>query len=117
MAISPGLKRIRSRSAAGMSFHLVRRTIDDIHMPAIALPAGPAGCGSIMRIGKRDAPVVFGFKFVFRRAWRGIAPQPELLDELRALGIACQFFEGGAFLVADDIHHVLIEPFRKGRFR
>jgi hypothetical protein len=70
-----------------------------------------------MRVGIRDAPVVFVFKFVFGRARSGIAAQPELLDEHFPFRIGREFLKRGPRFIGNDVDHVLIEPFRETGLR
>ena len=44
------------------------------------------------------------------RVRRGVAAQPELLDELFALFVRLQFFEGGALFIGDDVGDILVQP-------
>ena len=64
-----------------------------------------------------DAPVVFFLELVFIGIRRGIAPQPELLDELLALIIRLQSLEGVFLLLGDDVGHVFVQPFPVRRFQ
>ena len=67
-----------------------------------------------MLVGIRDAPVVFFAEFVFRGIGVGVAPLPERLDEVVALFIVRQAFEGLQFLVGDDPAHILVHPLLVG---
>ena len=107
--VEPLLERnTGSRVPRRMAFLLVGRTVGDVDPAAIGLPAGDGG--REMVVGIRDAPVVFLFEFVFRRAGSGIAAQPELFDEVLALRVGLQAFECRALFVGDDVGDVLGEP-------
>ena len=67
-----------------------------------------------MLVGIGDAAVVLFFELVLFRIGRGIAAQPELLDELVALFVVGELGEGGALFIGDDVAHVLVEPFLVG---
>ena len=71
-----------------MFFNFIWRTVDDIHVSAICLPARPAGCIVLVRI--REAPVVFRLVPVLPGPRLRIAPLPELFDELSAFMIGGQ---------------------------
>src|SRR5207245_566609 len=80
--------------------------------PAIGLPSGDAGREMLVRV--RDAPIMLFLKFVLQRVGRGIAAQPELLDEIVALFVVRELLEGVALFIGDDPAHILIEPFLIG---
>jgi hypothetical protein len=63
-----------------------------------------------MLVGVGDAPVVLFLELVLDGIRRGIAAQPELLDELLALFVGLQALESGALLVGDDVGDVLVQP-------
>src|SRR6202000_696047 len=67
-------------AAAGMRFNAVRLAIGDIHVTAVGLPTRFAG--GKMLVGISNTAVIFLAIFVFRRIGIGIAPAPELLDEI-----------------------------------
>src|ERR1700688_717890 len=92
-----------------MRFDFVGWAVNDVSAAAVGLPAGNAR--RIMLVSVGDAPVVFFLVLVFLGIRSGIAPQPELFDELLALVIRAQPFPGLPFLVGDDVGDVLIEPF------
>ena len=70
-----------------------------------------------MLVGVGDAAVVLFLELVFDGVRRGVAAQPELLDELLALVVGLQVLEGGPLLVGDDVGHVLVEPLAVGRLQ
>ncbi len=70
-----------------------------------------------MLVGVRDAAVVLFLELVFLGVGRGIAPQPELLDELLALLVGLQPLEGRSLFVGDDVTDVFVEPLLIGRFQ
>src|SRR5437763_14696742 len=91
-----------------MRINLVGGPIHDVNAAAVALPAGDAG-GEVL-VGVGDAAVVLFFVFVFDGVGRGIAAQPELLDEVIAFLVVGKLLEGGALFVGDDPAHALVEP-------
>ena len=70
-----------------------------------------------MLVGVGDAAVVLFLEFVFYGVGRGIAAQPELLDELLALFVGVQLLEGCALFVGDDVDDVFVQPLLVGRFQ
>src|SRR5207253_7678299 len=94
-AIPPLLERIGGGSATalfgrtligaagGMVLDFVRRPIGDVDAATVRLPSGDTR--RVALVGVRNAAVVLFFEFVFSSVGRGIAAQPELLDELLAL--------------------------------
>src|ERR1035438_9893936 len=60
---------------------------------------------------------IAAFEMRGHRIRRGVAPQPELLDELLALFVRLQPLERRPFLVGDDVRHILVEPLAIGRFQ
>jgi len=60
-----------------------------------------------MLVGVSDAAVVLFLKLVLDRIRRGIAAQPELLDELLALLVGLKPVERLYLLGADDVRNVL----------
>ena len=121
VAVVPGLKGKGRRfaaaffhgalvgAAAGMRFDAVRLAVGDVHVPAIGLPTRLAG--GKMLVGISDSAVVLFAKFVLGRIGIGIAPPPEILDEVVPLLIVRQTLERLEFLVGDDPAHILIDPF------
>src|SRR5207248_1234781 len=101
-------------AAGGVRFLFIGRAIGDVDTAAVRLPARNARCKGL--IGVRDAPVVLFLEFVFHRVRRGVAAQPELLDELLAFLVRLQALEGGALFVADDVRYVFVQPFAVRRF-
>ena len=55
-------------------------------------------------------------EFIFDRTRRGVAAQPELLDELLAFFIGLETFECGALFIGDDVGNVFVEPLEVRRF-
>jgi len=53
---------------------------------------------------------VFFFELVLDRVRRGVAPQPELFDELLALFVRLQPFERRPLLIGNDVSDVLVQP-------
>ena len=92
VAVAPLLKRIGGSftaalfhgslvgAARGMRLDFVGRAISDINASAVGFPAGDAR--SVMVVGVRDAAVVLFLELVLFGVRGGVAPQPELLDEL-----------------------------------
>ena len=70
-----------------------------------------------MLVGVGDAAVVLFLEFVLFGVGRGIAPQPELLDELLAFFVGIELLESLAFFVGDDVSHVFVEPLLPRRFQ
>ncbi len=56
-------------------------------------------------------------ELVFDGVGRGIAAQPELLDELLALFVGVQLLEGLALFIRDDVDDVFVEPLLPGGFQ
>ncbi len=92
-----------------MLIALVRRAKDDINASAIGLPTGNPRCEVIVSV--LNAPVVLFLELVFDRVRSGIAPQPELFDELLALLVGLQAFESRALFIRDDVRYVFVQPF------
>ena len=127
VAVAPLLERIGGGFAAaffhgplvgaagGMRFDFVRRPVHDVDAAAVGLPAGDAR--SVMLVGVRDAPVVLFLELVFFGVGRGIAAQPELLDELLALFVGAQALERCPLLVGDDVGDVFVQPLLIRRFQ
>ena len=67
-----------------------------------------------MLVGVGDAPVVLFLELVLDGIGRGVAAQPELLDELLALFVGLQALEGCLLLVGDDVGDVLVQPLLPG---
>src|SRR5262249_29289967 len=107
--VSPYFEWIRLRSTTGEAFDLIRWAAHNVHAAAIGLPARPAGA-PIAFVGIGDPAIMFFFGLVFDRAWRRIAPEPELFDEFPPLLVSSQFLERSALFIGDDISHVLIHP-------
>ena len=91
-----------------MRFDFVGRAEGDVDAAAVRLPAGDAG--GVPLVGVGDAAVVLFLVLVFLRVRRGIAAQPELLDELLALLVGGQALEGLALFVGDDVDDVFVQP-------
>ena len=89
-------------------FDLVRRPVRDVDAAAIRLPSGDTG--SVVLVGVSDAAVVLFLELVLDGIGRGIAAQPELLDELLALFVGLQPLEGLALFIGDDVDDVLVQP-------
>src|SRR5262245_10848200 len=96
-----------------MRFHFVWRTIDNVDVPTIGLPARLAGCRLKTRVRIGNPPVMLVTKLVFNGAWRRISSRPKLLDEMMLLLICAQTFERRSLIVTDDVNHILIGPFLK----
>src|SRR5947209_5327175 len=92
-----------------MRLHLVGRSIHDVNAAAIGFPTGNAG--RVMLVGIRDTAIVLFLKLVLFRIWRGIAPQPELLDKALALFVGGETCERLPLLITDDVANVLVQPF------
>jgi hypothetical protein len=120
IAIAPGFKWKRGGFAAtffhgalvtaagGMGIDFIGWSEHDVHVAAVALPAGDAGREVLVGIG--DTPIVLFLVFVLFGVGCGIATLPEGLNELVALFIVGELHEGGSFFVGDDPAHVLIQP-------
>ena len=91
-----------------MGINGIRLAVHDVHATAVGAPSRNAR--GKMLVGVGDAPVVLFLEFVFFRVRSGIAPLPEVLDELVALRIGGQLLEGRHLFIGDDPAHVLIEP-------
>src|SRR5262249_47381832 len=93
VTVSPYFEWIRlGPTTTEKRFDLVRRAVHNVHAAAIGLPARPAG-DPIAFVGIGDPAIMFLFGLVFDRAWRRIAPEPELLDEFPPLLVSSQFLE------------------------
>ena len=90
----------------------IGRAPHDVDAAAIGPPARHAG--GEMLVGVGDAAVVFFLVFVLRRVGRGIAAQPELLDELVALFVVGELLKGRHFFRSDDVSDVLVQPLLVG---
>ena len=84
-----------------MLLDFVRRTVRDVDAAAVGLPSGNAR-GELL-VGVGDTAVVLFLVFVLDGVRRGIAPQPELLDELLALFVGLQPLESLALFIGDDV--------------
>jgi hypothetical protein len=62
----------------GMAFDFIRRTVDDIHSPAIRLPPFPK-TGSVLCVGIGNPSKIFLFGFVDRRCFLLITGRPEFM--------------------------------------
>src|SRR5262249_48105127 len=82
---------------------------------AIGLPAGDSGCVAL--IGVRDAAVVFFLELVFDGVGRGVAAQPEMLDELLTLFFRLEALAGRALLIRDDVSDLFVQPVAVRRFQ
>src|SRR5579884_771357 len=98
-----------------MRFDFIRRTEGDIDAAAIGLPT--RNTRRVMLVGVSDAAVVLFLVFVLFGVRRGIAPQPELFDELLAFLVRVELLKRLALFVGDDVHHVFVEPFLPGSFQ
>src|SRR5262249_9119079 len=120
MAIAPQLKWIGRSAAAAFDrrpliratrrvfLPFIRRTMDDVDAAAVGAPSRNAR--GEMLVGVGDAAVVFFLELVFDGIGSGIAPQPELLDELLAFFIVLQAAESRPFFISDDQCNVLAGP-------
>ena len=63
-----------------------------------------------MLVGVRNPPVVLFLKGVFRRIGIGIAPLPELLDELLPFFVGRKVQESVLFFRGDDVDDVFVQP-------
>src|SRR5262245_11298392 len=111
--IEPVLKRRFAGAARRMRFLFVRRPILNVDTAAIGLP--PRKARAEVLVGVRDAAVMLLFGLILLRPGRGIAPQPELLDELLPFLIRGEIFEGGPLVVLNDVGDILSQPFAVGR--
>jgi hypothetical protein len=68
-------------------------------------------------VGVGDAAVMLFFELVLFGVGRGIAPQPELLDELIPLFVGTQTLKRSALFISDDVDDVLVEPVFVGGFQ
>jgi len=64
-----------------------------------------------MVVGVCDAPVMLFLIFVFLGIRSGVAPQPELLDELLPLIIGVEPLKSLALFVGDDVSDIFFQPF------
>src|SRR5205823_4153578 len=120
IAITPGLKGIGGGAAAafflwpvimaatGMRVNAVRRAKDDVDPAAVGSPSRNAG-GEVL-VGVGDAAIVLVLKFVFDGIRSGIAPEPELFNELVALFIVCKLLECLQLFAGDDPLDVILKP-------
>ena len=99
-------------AAAGVRVVFVRGTVHDVNPPAITLPTGNAG--SVVLVGVSDAAVIFLFELVLRTARAGVPPLPESLDELLALFIGRELFEGRPLFVRYDVGDFFGDPLLVG---
>ena len=100
-------------AAGGMRLDFVGRAEGDVDAAAVGLPAGNARGEALVGVG--DAAVVLFLELVLGGVRRGVAAQPELLDELLALFVRLQALEGVPLLVGDDVGDVLVQPLAVGR--
>src|SRR5208283_5634657 len=70
-------------AARRMVIDLVRRAVHDVNAATVRSP--PRNAGGEVFVGVSNAPVMLFFVFILRSVGRGIAAQPELLDERVAL--------------------------------
>ena len=95
-----------------MVFDFVRRAVRDVDAAAVGLPARDAR--GVVLVGVGDAAVVLFLELVLDGIGRGVAAQPELLDELLALFVGLQPLEGRALFIGDDVGDVLVQPLAVG---
>ena len=91
-----------------MRINFIRLAIDDVDAAAIGSPAGNARREVL--VGVSDALVVLFLIFVLFGVRRGIAALPEGFDEVVALLVVGELFEGGALFVGDDADDVFFQP-------
>src|SRR3974390_995948 len=91
-----------------MRIDLVRRAVNDVHATAVRHPARFPGRKVLIRV--RDSAVVLFLVLILRSIGSGIAPQPELLNELVAFLIVGKLFESRQLLRSNDPAHVLVQP-------
>src|SRR5437868_3857711 len=53
----------------------VRRSKDNVEVPAVHRPTRLFGCEMLVRI--RDPPIVLFFEFILDRVWRWVSPKPK----------------------------------------
>ena len=99
----------------GCEFDFVGRAEGDVDAAAVGLPAGNAR--GVMLVGVGDAAVVLFLELVLDGVRRGVAAQPELLDELLALVVGLEALEGRPLLIRDDVGDVFVEPLPIRRFQ
>src|SRR5260370_41728646 len=101
-----------------MSFDHVGWTEDDVSSSTGGSPLwdgeGSGVCKAPNGVGY--PPVVFLFEFISGRSWSGVAPEPELLDELLALLVGSKILIGGCFFRGVGVDHILGHPFDVGCF-
>ena len=95
-----------------MRLDAVGLAVGDIHVPAVGLPTRLAR-GKVL-IGIGDSPVVLFPEFILRGIGIGIAPPPEVLNEVVPFLIVREALEGLQFLVGDDPAHILVYPLLVG---
>jgi hypothetical protein len=80
--------------------NLIGGAIHDVDATAVRLPSG--NTRREVFVGVSDAAVVLFFVFVFDRVRGGIAPEPELLDELIALFVVGELLKSRSLFVGED---------------
>ncbi len=83
-------------------------TVHDVNAAAIGSPAGNAG--RKMLIGISDAAIMLFFHRIIDRIRIGIAPLPELLDELLAFFVRLQCEKSFALGICNDEDDILVQP-------
>src|SRR3954454_18096499 len=96
-----------------MRLDLICRSEGDVHAAAIGLPARDTRGEVLVRIS--DTAVVLFLVLVLYGVRRTITAEPKLFDELIAFFIVGEREECLAFLVRNDVGHVLVEPGFVGR--
>src|SRR5262245_14719597 len=91
-----------------MRFDLIGLAEHNVDAPAISLP--PRDTASVFLVWISDSLIIFLAILVYISIGIGIAPEPELLDELFALFIRLENIERLAFFIIDDPTNIFINP-------
>src|SRR6266481_1056916 len=92
-----------------MRFNFIGLAPHDVDAAAVRFPSGNAGSEAFVRIG--NAAIVFFLKGVFGEIRIGVAPLPELLDELFALFVGGKLEKSGSLFRLNDVNHLFVKPF------
>src|SRR5262245_22124711 len=91
-----------------MRFNLIGLAEHYVDAPAICFP--PRDTAGVFLVGISDALIIFFTILIRIGIGIGIAPHPELLDELFALLVSRQKVEGLALFIIDDPANIFVNP-------
>src|ERR1051326_4452006 len=108
--VHPFFGRVRRRRVSRwMSLELVGRAERDVHVAAVR-PPPRNGLRAESVVGVGDPAIMFFHVLIGRSSGRGVAAQPELLNELLAFVGGLKKLERRALFGADDVAPFLFEP-------